>query len=111
MRQQAQYIFLILSLYGSILMALAAFFLVSEPLLLENLHYYNLPLGFLMRFSVFWFCSFLFSLIFVLFYMRHQAHVIPEFEKRQALRFGAYAFSLGTVAAVVVASLFFLVNA
>ncbi len=89
-------------------MALAAFFLAAEPLVLHTLSYYRLPLAFIMRFSTFWFCSFILAILAFLFYVRQQAHVIPELDRRRALRLSAYAFSIGTVVAVVVASMFFL---
>ncbi|WP_299754196.1 hypothetical protein [uncultured Pontibacter sp.] len=93
-------LFLILSLYGSLLMAVAAYYLSSD---------YR-PLEFLMRFSTFWFCSFLLALLVTLYYTRRQIYTLSKVDRSRVLLFSTYAVGAGLAIAIAVASLFFLLG-
>ncbi|MCX2739871.1 hypothetical protein [Pontibacter anaerobius] len=99
MRQnENSFLFLILSLYGGLLMAVAAYFLSAE---------YQ-PLVFLLRFSTFWFCSFLLAVLLVLYYTRRRIYTLSRVDRSRVLRLSTYAVSAGVVIALAVASILFL---
>ncbi|WP_276496792.1 hypothetical protein [Pontibacter litorisediminis] len=94
MRQNPySFLFLILSLYGSLLMAVAAFYLSGN---------YD-PLVFLLRFSTFWFCSFLLAMLVFLYYTRQQIYSLSKVDRRLVMRLSTYVVSGGVVLAVAVA--------
>lgn len=107
MGQNAQYHFVVLSLYASILMAIGAFFLASDPLFLQGYYLYQVPIAFVLRFSMFWFCSFVLAILVFLLYIRRHARFIKPVDKRIALQLSAYVFSFGAIAAALLGYLIY----
>ncbi|SFG30805.1 hypothetical protein [Pontibacter chinhatensis] len=102
MRQNPNsFLFLILSLYGSLLMAVAALYLSDE---------YQ-PLVFLLRFSTFWFCSFLLAMLVFLYYTRRQIYTLSKAERSRVMRLSTYLVSGGVVMAIALASTLFWMGA
>jgi len=98
MRQsKPSFLFLVLSLYGSLLMAVAAFYLSDD---------YQ-PLVFLLRFSTFWFCSFLLAMLVFLYYTKRQIYTLSSVERSRVMRFCTFMVSGGVVMAIAVASTLF----
>lgn len=110
MRQRNyQYSALLISLYASVLMGVAAYFLAPgklQPHFLQD----DVPIVFMLRFGTFWFCSFVLAILVYLFQVRRQSLAMSKLDRHRVVRFGAYAFSLGTLVAAVVASTLFLMT-
>ncbi|AKD01854.1 hypothetical protein POKO110462_15560 [Pontibacter korlensis] len=98
-QNNSSYLFLILLLYGGLLMAIAAY----------SLGPFHKPLDFLLRFSTFWFCSFVLALVVFLYYTKRQIYTLPKVERARVLRLSTVVVSLGTVAALAVVSTLLLV--
>ncbi|MHA6249905.1 hypothetical protein ACXYMU_18360 [Pontibacter sp. CAU 1760] len=98
--------FSLLLLHCAILLFLSFYFLGREDYLLQYMHY-KLPLHFLLRFGVFWFISFVFTLLVYLSYVRRYQLQMPVAERSFALLTGKYAFSFGAVAAALLMLLVF----
>ncbi|WP_266202490.1 hypothetical protein [Pontibacter kalidii] len=102
MRQSPySFLFLVLSLYGSLLMAVAAFYLPG------NYH----PMVFLLRFGTFWFCSFLLAMLVFLYYTRRQIYTLSKVDRARVMRLSTYAVSAGVVVALALASSLFMLRA
>lgn len=98
MRQNKySFLFLVLSLYGSLLMAVAAVYLSGT----------FQPLVFLLRFSTFWFGSFLLAMLVFLYYTRLQVYTLSKADRSRLMRFSTYMVSGGVVMAIAVASTLF----
>ncbi|RIJ42716.1 hypothetical protein D1627_02395 [Pontibacter oryzae] len=87
---------------------MGAFFLASDPLFFQGAYLHHVPVAFMLRFSMFWFCSFVLAILVFLLYIRRHAHAIQPVDKRLALRFSAYAFSFGAMAAALIGYLLYL---
>lgn len=105
MQLSQYYRFLLLGLYGSLLLAAAAYFFTPDPKLLQQLSY-RLPLKFMLQLSTFWFGSFVLAILFFLFHLKRLSFFISDAEQNYALRMGRRLFGMGaTVAALLLLSL------
>jgi uncharacterized protein HemY len=68
------------------------------------------PLVFLLRFTTFWFCSFLLAVLVSLYYTRRQIYTLSKVERSRVMRFSTYAVSAGVVVALAVASTLFMLK-
>lgn len=85
---------MLLLLYGSIVIVIGSFFLVRDIRLMFELHH-NLPLLFLLRFSVFWFMCLMIAVAGYFMYLSHNQLLLPEPDKVYAARLGRMAFYVG----------------
>ena len=98
---------LILFVYGCLLLCLASYFVVREhrlPHLLEN----EMPLLFLIRFSVFWFVSLMIAVILYLVHLSYNYLLLKERDKALARRAGFMTFWLGVAGGTGISLLIFL---
>lgn len=98
----------IIASYTAILVALAVSFLVSDQSLLYRMHY-DLPLMFMVRFSAFWFLSFVLALSIFMYHLNANYINIPVSDKLYALRLGKLALWLGLLGGVLAVTFYFLV--
>jgi hypothetical protein len=103
------YSFCLLLLHAALLLFLGFYFLAREEHLLFSMRQ-QLPLQFMLRFSAFWFISFVFTLLVFLLHIQHFQVQIPEVERSLAVQVGKYAFSLGAGAAVIAALFLYIVS-
>ncbi|MER2997889.1 hypothetical protein [Pontibacter populi] len=97
----------ILFVYGCILLCLASYFVIREhrlPHLLEN----EMPLLFLLRFSVFWFVSLMIAVIMYLVHLSYSYLLLKERDKALARRAGFMTFWLGVAGGTGIVLLLFL---
>ncbi|MFT2007963.1 hypothetical protein ACMA1I_04745 [Pontibacter sp. 13R65] len=85
----------IVSAYGSILLLLAAIFLMRD----QTLHSLQttLPLTFLMRFGAFWFISFLLAVIIYLVNLNLNYMGIPATQRKHGTRLGTFVLGAGSL--------------
>lgn len=97
----------IIAAYTAILIALAVSFLIADQSLLLRMHY-DLPLMFMVRFSAFWFLSFVLALSIFLYHLDANYINIPTSDKLYALRLGKLALWIGLIGGVLAVTFYFL---
>jgi hypothetical protein len=85
---------ILLFLYGSIVVIIGSFFLVGDAGLLQELHF-NLPLLFLIRFSLFWLMCLMIAVAGYLLHLSYNQLAMPEPDKAYAGRLGRLALYIG----------------
>lgn len=97
----------IIAAYTAVLIALAVSFLIADQSLLYRMHY-ELPLMFMVRFSAFWFLSFVLALSIFLYHLDANYINIPTSDKLYALRLGKLALWVGIAGGVLAVTFYFL---
>lgn len=85
---------MLLLLYGSIVIVIGSFFLVRDIHLMFELHQ-DLPLLFLLRFSVFWFMCLMIAVAGYFVYLSYNQMLLPEPDRAYAARLGRMALYVG----------------
>jgi hypothetical protein len=99
--------------YGVVLLAhTVSLFFLAYLFFTKDLYAYPSPneglsVDFTLRFTAFWFISFLLTLLLYLLYLSASATWLPALEKQRALRAGRLVFSMGMTAALIVMLTFF----
>ena len=99
--------------YGVVLLAhTVSLFFLAYLFFTKDFYAYHSPgqglsVEFALRFTAFWFISFLVTLLLYLLYLSASAAWLPALEKQRALRMGRLLFSFGMTAALLVLLTFF----
>jgi hypothetical protein len=103
------YSFCLFLIHTSLLLFLGFYFMAREEQLLFSMQQ-QLPLPFMLRFTAFWFISFVFTLLVFLLHIQRFRAQIPVTERRHAILVGKYAFSIGAGAAMVLGVFLYMIS-
>ncbi|MBB6612439.1 hypothetical protein H7F15_15435 [Pontibacter sp. Tf4] len=98
---------LLLLVYGCLMICLASWFVFRESYVLHELHN-QLPLLFLVRFSLFWLVSVLIAVTLFLLQLSYYSLFLKEPDKKLSQRAGFVAIGLGITGCTGVALLIYL---
>lgn len=97
----------IITTYVCLLLLLGSYLLLNSRFLMNHNTPSELPLDFLLRFSIFWFVSFVLALLFFVVHIRTNQYMFSEAELAQSAKVGIFTFVAGVCLATLSGIMFY----